>query len=472
MLTACAPASECELGENADGTCALFEYRLVMPRPLTLNLNTRGQGANVALCYEPARFAFGSFVDPDYSVCGAEDEFRVFFTDENNRLEGEYANVGRGLDWDPEGLGMIPVVLEDGSLLIAGQATAPHPYEEDARPSSLYQHLTLIDRNGETRWQKLIGWAHEMRWAAFDLPERGEIVVAGVNDRYYGQNGYPNYLGDSPETGIDLLDNTFTITRYRASDGERLSVAHLTGTDFLRMYSGRRDILEISLDYLDDEEPQISVNGVARSLPREETSTGVYLQLDWDFNTLWDAEHFDPSHVPNKADAWVMTVDSQLRFQNGRLMASMEPGERIGQFIAEEDGAYVFTAEERIATRRIPNVAAGSLEGRDAFSVTYLPRILAGSENDWTGYTQETLESFSDQGYRWLLVRSNEDGEVMAQDICTHHYLEDTFAYGEQFRCLHMGLVFEATPEFSPLLEGMPQDDTVHPMLFDLRFRR
>ena len=31
-LTACAPASECELGENADGTCALFEYTLVMPR--------------------------------------------------------------------------------------------------------------------------------------------------------------------------------------------------------------------------------------------------------------------------------------------------------------------------------------------------------------------------------------------------------------------------------------------------------
>ena len=115
-LTACAPASECELGENADGTCALFEYTLVMPRPLTLNLNTRGQGANVALCYEPASFAFGSFVDPDYSVCGAEDEFRVFFTDENNRLEGEYPNVGRALDWDPEGSGMAPVVLEDGSL--------------------------------------------------------------------------------------------------------------------------------------------------------------------------------------------------------------------------------------------------------------------------------------------------------------------------------------------------------------------
>ena len=235
----------------------------------------------MALCYEPASFAFGHSLTQT-KVCGAEDEFRVFFTDENNRLEGEYPNVGRALDWDPEGSGMAPVVLEDGSLLIAGKATAPHPYEEDARPSSLYQHLTLIDRNGETRWQKLIGWAHEMRWAAFDLPERGEIVVAGVNDRYYGQYDYPNYLGDSPETGVDLLDNTFTITRYRASDGERLSVAHLTGLDFLGIYSGRRDILELHVDYLDDEEPQISVNGVARSLPREGTSTGVLLQLDWD----------------------------------------------------------------------------------------------------------------------------------------------------------------------------------------------
>ena len=166
MLTACAPAPSVSWVRDADGTCALFEYTLVMPRPLTLNLNTRGQGAHVALCYEPRPFGFGSFVDPDDSVCARRMSSDVFFTDENNRLEGEYANVGRGLDWDPEGLGMIPVVLEDGSLLIAGQATAPHPYEEDARPSSLYQHLTLIDRNGETRWQKLIGWAHEMRWAA------------------------------------------------------------------------------------------------------------------------------------------------------------------------------------------------------------------------------------------------------------------------------------------------------------------
>ena len=234
---------------------------------------------------------------------------------------------------------------------------------------------------------------------SIDLPERGEIVVAGVNDRYYGQNGYPNYLGDSPETGIDLLDNTFTITRYRASDGERLSVAHLTGLDFLRIYSGRRDILELHLNYLDDEEPQISVNGVARSLPRERPQPGSICS---------STGILTPSRAPSASSPAMCRIRLTPGSQN--LAAHMPVKVGISgpwrlvsgwaTLLPRKMAPTSFTQSDSEPIRKLPRLSWRVDLGDNTQMVgVMLGPTFSDDDLSWMGYSQNELSEMIGEGY-------------------------------------------------------------------------
>ena len=136
--SACAPASSCELGENADGTCRLFVAEIKKVGSFASRFNTDGVGA---------RFVSAQSIDDDTVFGVGDEEYRpiakpgmagvAFFANADGDLEGAYdvpmGNLAEwGIEYRTHAL-LNSKILNDGALLLFG-ATGESNWAELQNP--------------------------------------------------------------------------------------------------------------------------------------------------------------------------------------------------------------------------------------------------------------------------------------------------------------------------------------------------
>ena len=158
LLTACAPDSECELGENADGTCRLFQLDVLRVEPFGQRFHEDGRGARfVSTRSIGSATSFGTESDSYTPVVKPGMAGVVLFSDVDGNLESAFdVPMGNLAQWGVYYSAyeyLRSKVLRDGSLLLKGTTGASNWDELQNEPvdgrSTTYnnEHLTVIERD-------------------------------------------------------------------------------------------------------------------------------------------------------------------------------------------------------------------------------------------------------------------------------------------------------------------------------------
>jgi len=498
MLTACAPASECELGKNADDSCRVLEVEPMALRSPAEYFNEHGEGVYFALPGAQIMSA-GPLDDPYDIIVEPSGLPQILTLQPNGGLQGRAPISFSKAEWQSASS---VVRLKNGPVFIASPVTryleetlARFPFDL-TQTSPRTSSLSMFEEDGTLRWQSLVGHGGREVPEIAELPN-GQLLAAGSFDRQ--RENAPDFwfLGDALQPELLVDDASHFVSLFDPDTGSRIKTLLLFGLRELQLGIQPDGAIELHAQRAADQAVRWRMeDGEEIELFEGEEFNGIFLfispALEMKSAISKTLQRFADS---SDSDAFVQSTFRRRRTMDGKHLERLTAGDRVGKFVAPTSEVHLFDPEKVEERTQWP--LGGSLLANDTIHVA----VSVFSEFDdpeardaknqlfkRLGYTVDELNTLVARGYEEALISFDLDGAVLAYDFCgpgmfyaTSLIFDNGYSYfggvyqslrlNDTVECLKQGKLIDLDPKRYPVLEPASALEPDEELAVGFRFR-